>query len=63
MKVISKPSLPLQTCVGCTSVVKLKYKDLKTDGISLRRIIWSCPVCQARNVVSFVVDKKEEEKH
>lgn len=39
MKVISKPSLPLQTCVGCTSVVKLKYRDLKTDGMLLRRII------------------------
>lgn len=53
MKVISKPSLPLQTCDGCTSVIKIKYKDLKTDGMSLRKIIWYCPVCEARNIVDF----------
>lgn len=53
MKVISKPKLPIQKCAGCNSLVKVKYRNLKTDGCSLRKIRWDCPVCKAVNLVSF----------
>ena len=53
MQIISKPSLPLQICAGCGSVIKLKYRDLKTDGVSLRKTRWDCPVCKGVNIVCF----------
>ena len=61
MKVIDKPKLPLQTCQGCTSVVKVGYRDLKTDGMSLRKIRWYCPVCNQFNIVDFGVKSENRQ--
>ena len=53
MKVIKKPTLPIQTCNGCGAVVKVKLRELQTNGISLRRTEWRCPVCKSYNDVDF----------
>ena len=54
MKVISKSTLPIQVCEYCKSIIKVKYRDLQTDGFSMRKILWTCPVCKDRNIVNFV---------
>lgn len=53
MKVIKKPTLPIQTCNGCGAMVKVKLRELQTNGISLRRTEWICPVCKSYNDVDF----------
>lgn len=53
MKVISKKPIPTQTCKGCGSIVKIGYRDLKDDGISLSKIGWICPLCKTSQIVNF----------
>ena len=53
MKVLYKPTIPTQACDCCGAIVSLKVKDLKDDGISLRRTAWYCPVCKGKNIVKF----------
>ena len=60
MKVISKPTLPIQVCEYCKSVIKVKYRDLEMDGFSMRKILWTCPVCKGRNIVFKILEGGEE---
>lgn len=53
MKVISKPKLPIQRCICCGSILKIGYKDLKTNGMTLLKDIYYCKVCNGQNIVKF----------
>ena len=57
MKVLYKPKLKIQKCVYCGSELQIKYKDLRTDGMSLRKDMFYCKVCGGKNLVEF--DKGE----
>lgn len=60
MKVIKKPTLPIQSCYGCGAIVKVKLKELKTNGLSLLKTEWQCPVCKTYNNVDFKEEKRTD---
>lgn len=52
MKILKKPTYPIQKCEFCGCEFKIKTRDIEKDGFSLIKNIVRCPVCQKQqNVV------------
>lgn len=53
MKVIKKPTIPMQTCQYCGAVLQVGLRDLRTDGYTASKTRFDCKVCKGSNVVKF----------